>query len=175
MFEQNSISALEAYTANHPTECKPESVIAEYTVTIATSKIDKADTRAGVFFEIGGLQTELDKPDYPDFKKGAVDTYFLEISKMTLQDLRDSEIRLFHDNTNSQPGWHVRSVDLKVRFEGQRVFRTYKRWEGIGWLALTSSPYSVEVVLQDADEVRKIVAEARNKFRAKAKKLAAKT
>ncbi|MDI6448631.1 PLAT/LH2 domain-containing protein [Anaerobaca lacustris] len=134
----------------------PQSKIIECIVTITTGSVKKAGTDADVYFEIAGHRTLLDKPGYNDFEKGDTDTYHLGVPAMTLKELRESVILLYHDNTGKYPGWYVDKVDMKVRFENTYIFKLYKRWwYSIGWLAKDEGPYyTTQATLQDGTEMQ---------------------
>ncbi len=119
-------------------------------VTISTHKLDSAGTSANVYLEFAGGNYLLDKPNYDDFEKGARDSYHFN-TNITLGKLRDSQIRLYHDNTNSKAGWYCKDVKISILFENSNCTRIYKNWSNIGWLAQDEPPYyTLEAILQES-------------------------
>jgi PLAT/LH2 domain len=121
-------------------------------VTIQTGNIEWAGTDADVSLSIGGHDFPLDKPGYDDFERGDVDSYYFR-TELTLDQLRNDQITLQHDNARGNPGWYVSSVVLQIQQPNQRNLLTYKRWASIGWLADDEFPNNRQVELQHGTEI----------------------
>lgn len=118
-------------------------------ITISTPKIYGGATDANVHIALAGQDFLLDTIGYDDFEQGSTGGYNFNVC-MTLGQLRESEIRLYHDNTNSHPGWYCKEVKILIHFKDNSSYRVYKEWPDIGWLAIDKPPYyTLEAILQN--------------------------
>ncbi|MCA9963608.1 MAG: hypothetical protein KC423_05175 [Anaerolineales bacterium] len=123
--------------------------ISAFKITITTPNINYAGTDADVYIEVAGVHYLLDKPGYDDFERGDTDTYQFRVN-LEMGELRDSQIRLYHDNSGSNSGWYCGKVVMSVKRRNSSYMFVYKEWSDVGWLAKDEPPYyTTEAILQD--------------------------
>ena len=118
----------------------PSKELKYYNIKIKTSNKEKAGTSAKVFITLKGSNWE--SPEYhidtisDDFEKGSTTIQNIPIKKY-FGDIKKVIIR--HDNSNSKPGWHLQSINIK---EGT----TQNKWKAdiSQWFAKTTGDKKIQ-------------------------------
>ena len=117
----------------HTRRFKDNIQLVAFSITITTPNIKYAGTNADVYIEVGGKSHLMDKPG-DDFERGDTDTYTYRLN-MTLGELRDHQIRLYHNDKGRNSGWYCGRVEMKVQRVTSAYLYLYKEWSHVGWLA----------------------------------------
>jgi hypothetical protein len=128
-----------------------ETPLHSFQVVVSTRNINYGGTDADVYIEIAGVSYLMDKPGYNDFEKGDTDKYSFGFrNAITMGEFRKCQIRLWHNNRGSNPGWFCQKVDLSIIPKNNPNARLYKSWSNIGWLAKDEpdNGYLCEAILQ---------------------------
>jgi hypothetical protein len=96
----------------------------------------------------GIVEVALSKIKHDEFEKGQTDVFFLKGKNgslgITLEALRNSMLRLFHDKGGLTSDWHIFQIDLMVSYTEKDAYQYYKKWHAVGWL----TDKAPEVLLQ---------------------------
>ena len=114
-------------------------------VWVTTSNIDFANTDANCYIELYGKDGRhtnpfvLDDPNRNDNEKGHTDRHIWHTDDVGEPDF----LRVWHDNINTNPGWHLR--DIKILNEATHHEYTFYANR---WLATTMADGKIQIDLK---------------------------
>ena len=79
------------------------------------------------------------RPKLDEFERGQTNLFHITGKEgslhMTLEQLRDAEIKLFHDTKGATSDWNIDKINLSVSYlDTANKNQFYKTWEAVGWL-----------------------------------------